>query len=155
MNEMQYETLIQEVAQNFLDLVGINGAVRVSGEEDSYRVQVESDEAGILIGRRGETVAALQLVIKQVVYNRVGKNVDKFHLIVNVGDWQERREDVLRSLAMSAVTKVKATNEPCHIYDLSPSERRFVHILLSEDQSVSTESEGEGRDRHLVVKPCE
>lgn len=166
MSEAQIEgdgvSFVRGVVEDLLERLGIMGTVDVSSAGDgTCRVQIESEEAGILIGRRGETIGALQSIVEQIVYNRKQIVQDKgalglgeFHLVLDVGDWRERREDVLRSLALGAVAKVKETHEAQHIYDLSPSERRFVHILLSSEPGVVTESEGEGRDRHLVIKPC-
>lgn len=144
--------LIKLEAERLLELLGVEGSVEVSQDTENqlYTVQVETDQAAILIGHRGETLGAFQLILRQIVFVR---NQEPAQIVVNVGDWRTKREDTLRALAFSAASRAKSTGAPQHLYDLSPSERRFVHMELSEDSEVLTESEGEGRDRHLVVKP--
>ena len=148
----QANKLIQEEAQNLLELLGVKGSVEVAQdtENELFNVQVETDQAAILIGHRGETLGAFQLILRQIVYTAIQTGIQ---IVVNIGDWRAKREGTLRALANNAASRAKATGELQHLYDLSPSERRFVHVELSEDPEILTESEGEGRDRHLVVKP--
>ena len=74
------------------------------------------------------------------------------NILVNVGDWKSKREETLRNIAQTAVGKARNTGVAQHIYDLTPAERRFVHILLTDESEIVAESEGEGRERHLVIK---
>lgn len=143
---------IEKIAEELLSLMGIEG--EVSSEEDSendaVRVQFETNSAGILIGHHGETIEAFQLLLGQIAHQRTG---EWKRVLVNVGDWRERREETLRGLARQVAAKAKETREPQPIPDLTPAERRVVHMELSEDPEIETESEGEGRARLLVVKP--
>lgn len=144
--------IISETADKILGFLAPNGKTDVGydKENDVYNVQIETEDAGILIGKRGETLNSLQLVLNQIVYTKTKENT---RIVVNIGDWRQKREEVLKKLAETAVFKVHETGEPQHIWDLTNTERRFLHIFLSDDATVTTESEGEGRDRHLVVKP--
>lgn len=146
---------IEEIASETLSLLGVDGKTTVSqdnsgGEDETAVVQIETVEAGILIGRHGETIDALQTFLNQAVFNKTG---EWYRIIVNIGDYRERREETLRGLAEAAAARVKDTGVPEPLFDLKPNERRIVHTILSEDPKISTESEGEGRDRHIVVKP--
>lgn len=143
---------VTKAAGELIDLLGIEAEVGVEEdkENDAFRVQLDTKEAGILIGHHGETIDALQFLLAQIVRQRANETK---RILVNVGDWRQKREETLKRLARNAVDKVKQTGEPHHIYDLTPAERRVVHIELSEEKDVVTESEGEGRERHLVVKP--
>lgn len=145
------KTLVEQTVKEILDLLGVSASTEVSFDKGAslYTVDVDSDNAGVLIGRRGETIDAVQLLLRQIVYKKTGEGVV---VLVNVGDWRQRREDTLRMLADSAVLRIRETGEEQHIYDLTPGERRFIHLLLSEQEGIKTESEGEGRTRHLVVK---
>ena len=148
---MQTEDLIKSTAEELLSLLGAEGTVTVSEdkENEAYNVDVEAEEAGILIGHHGDTIDALQLVLNQSLFSKLdGKRV-----VLNIGNWRERRKETILSLADNIVARVLETGEPQPIYDLTPSERRTVHMHLSENTDIVTESEGEGRDRHLVVKP--
>ncbi len=142
---------IQETAQTLLKLMGISGeiTVREDTENDAVVVEIDTEEAGILIGRHGETIGAFQLIINQIV-NRGQENWKR--VLVDCGDYRTRQEESLRNLALDTAAEVKETGDPRSLYDLTPAERRIVHMVLSEDADLVTESEGEGRERHLVVR---
>jgi spoIIIJ-associated protein len=144
--------LVESVTKELLDLLGIKSqitSVDWDKSEGLYKVQIEAQDAGILIGRHGETLNAFQTIIRQIVYLKTKENV---RILVNIGDWRQKREEVLRKIAQDAREKAKE-GQPQHIYDLSPAERRFIHLLFSNDPEFTTESEGEGRSRHIVIKP--
>lgn len=143
---------IQKIAEELLSLLGVKGEVSVEEdkENEALRVQIETEEAGVLIGHYGETIGALQLLLGQIFRQRSG---EWHRVLVNVGDWRERREEKLKKLAESIARQAKETGEAQSIFDLSPAERRIVHLTLSSSPDVETESEGEGKERHLVVKP--
>lgn len=152
--EINQKKFIEETAKSLLEHIGLAGKIVVDEDDEDkevgvFSVKIETEEAGILIGKRGETLSAFQDILRQIVFT---KTKEPIRIIVNVGDWRERREEVLKSLAKTAADKVRENSEPQHIYDLSPAERRFIHMLFAEDSKLVTESEGEGRDRHLVIK---
>jgi len=113
-------------------------------------VAVDEAEAGILIGYHGETIAALQLLLGMMLYRQTGKWAK---LVVNVGDYRQKRTDDLTALAQDTAVKVAETGEPLALYNLNPFERRIVHVALSERKEIVTESQGEGKSRFLVVSP--
>lgn len=143
---------ITKATEELIGLLGVEAEVSVEEdkENEAFRVQIDTEEAGILIGHHGETVYALQFLLAQVVRQRTG---EASMVLVNVGDWRQKREETLKGLAQNAAEKVRQTEEPYHLYELTSAERRLVHIELSGEKDVVTESEGEGRERHLVVKP--
>ena len=151
---MQAEELIKSTTEELLNLLGATGEVTVSenSEEESYDANIETEDAGILIGHHGETIDAIQLIVNQTLFSKLPEEERK-RVMVNIGDWRERRKDTLLHLADSLAAKALETGEAQPIYDLTPSERRILHLYLEENKEVVTESEGEGRDRHLVVKP--
>lgn len=147
---MKTEELIKSTTEELLKLLGAECSVNVNidSENNLYNVEIETQEAGILIGHHGESIDALQLVLNQALFNKTeGKR-----LVLNIGNWRERRHDTLVALADNIVARVMENGEPQPVYNLTPSERRIVHMYLSENSNVLTESEGEGRDRHLVIK---
>jgi spoIIIJ-associated protein len=143
------QTNIEETAKKLLDLLGIKGEIEVTESDDVKVVHIDTPETGILIGRHGETIAAFELILNQIV-NRDAESWER--LIVDTGDYRAKQEDRLKNLAESAAERVKETGEPYALYDLTPAQRRIVHTILAEDSSLITESEGEDRDRHLVIK---
>lgn len=119
-------------------------------ESDVVHIKIDTDETGILIGYHGETLYALQFVISLMLYKQTGA----WHRItLNVGDYQEKREQSIISMAQRAVEKVMATQKPVALYNLAPSERRIIHLYLEENQDVASTSEGEGGARRLVISP--
>lgn len=122
-------------------------------EADSYALdlQLPEREAGALIGYHGDTISALQLMLNLLFYKKTGTWCK---LVVNIGDYRQKREEALTRLAQETVEKVKASGQPMALFNLNPFERRTIHTLLAEDNDVTTESEGEGRNRHLIVKPA-
>lgn len=144
--------IVQDQAQKLLDLLGIGGQVEVQddSENEAVAVNITTDETGILIGRHGETIAAFQLLLNQIVQKETG---EWQRILVDTGDYRTKQEDVLKNMALSAAQKVKESGNPYSLYDLTPGQRRYVHTVLAEDPQLLTESEGEGRERHLVIKP--
>lgn len=143
--------ILEKIAAETLSLLGVEGKIVVAQdkENETLTVQIETDAAGILIGRHGETIDALQTFLNQATFNKTG---EWHRVVVNIGDYRERREETLRSLAETTAAQVRETGVEQAIFNLKPNERRIVHTVLSEDPMVATESEGEGRDRHIIIK---
>lgn len=141
----------KEQAEELLKFVGIEGSVEATEDEENefVNIQIETDQAGVLIGHRGETLSSFQTILRQIAFKRSGEAIN---ILVNVGDWKTKREETLKNIAQNAANKAKNTGIAQHIYDLTPSERRFIHVLLADDSEIVTESEGEGRERHLIIK---
>ncbi|MCJ7805282.1 hypothetical protein MUP46_01420 [Patescibacteria group bacterium] len=144
---------VDEAANGLLTLMGTKAKARVyeDKENQAIRVDIETeDETGLLIGRHGETLASMETALGMMIRQSVGEWV---RIIVNVGDWRERQEDHLKEIAEQAMERAIQTGEPQPIYNLTPAQRRIVHLALSESKDVETESVGEGLERYLVVKP--
>lgn len=121
-------------------------------EESTFNIDIKLKEAdsGILIGYHGDTLSALQLMIGLIAYKQSGSWT---RAILNIGDYRQKREESLKNLAEDTAQRVKFSNEPIALFNLNPFERRTVHLILEADKDILTESEGEGRNRHLIVKP--
>ena len=140
----------QGLAQEFLDKVGISASVTFIQEPEILKFQIETSDQGIVIGYHGETLAAIQLLLSLMIENQTGVWQQ---VSVNVGDYRQRREETLRSLALTTAQRVKFSGQPWPLPPLSASERRIVHLALADDPDVVTESEGDGPSRRVVVKP--
>jgi len=116
----------------------------------SLDLDLPDQQAGILIGYHGETIAALQLLLNTMFYKQTG---EWSKLVLNIGGYREKRTDYLTSLAQDTAAKVIESGEPLALYNLNPFERRIVHMALSENKAVATESQGEDKNRFLVVSP--
>jgi len=109
-----------------------------------------SDEnlKGVFIGRRSETLSALQLIVN-LMLNR--KLQDRFHVIVDIEHYRQRRDENLRSLALRVAQQVQQTQRSMMLEPMSPYERRIVHMTLQDLPSVTTQSTGEGEQRRVVI----
>lgn len=148
---MEHLEEIKALTVDLLSQLGISGDVSVDVDEDgAYRVHIQTEETGLLIGFHGQTLESLQLMLGMLASKKLG-SWQKIY--VNVGDYREKREEALMYMAQRAAEKVLATGQPVELSHLSASERRVVHLTLSGDERVATESMGEGLNRVLVVKP--
>lgn len=145
--------IVEESLKKIFEMCGITSAFRVKMDTESDSVEVNIDdgaEAGLLIGKRGDTIFSIQQILALVMKQQTGEWKRVF---VNVGDWREKQEEYLKSLAMQAVERVRSTGESQKLYNLNAAQRRIVHMVLSEEEGIVTESEGEGIERCLIVKP--
>ena len=149
---MKNQETLKKLAEELFSLMGTKTNVEVSWNEESESLVVDldaGDETGLLIGRKGETLAGIQLVLAVMLKQKVG---EWNRVLVNIGDYREKEEDYLKNLAVSAAERAKETGEPQSLYNLKSGQRRIIHMYLSEDPEIETESQGEGRDRYLLVK---
>lgn len=145
--------IVQEVAQDLLARLEVSGNVMVDTDEtDAYRVHIETEETGLLIGYHGRTLESFQIMLGLLVSKKLG-NWERVY--VNVGDYREKREESLMYMAQRAAERAIALGRPVEIGNLTASERRVIHLTLQGDERVETVSEGEGSRRVLFVKPRE
>ncbi len=142
---------IKILTEKLLTLTGVTAEIEVVDLGDSaYEVNLSTeDETGLLIGFRGENINALQTVLGIMLKGQTGQ---WYRLIVNVGDYREKQEEKLKELANQSADRAVETGQPQPIYNLNASQRRVVHLYLSERKDVVTESEGVEPERYLVVK---
>lgn len=145
--------ILEELSGKLFSLMGVSPKADISFDKDSeaYLINVDAgDEAGLLIGRKGETLISIQTVLGILLKQDSG---EWSRVLVNVGDYREKEEDYLKNLAESAMQRAIETQEPQSLYNLKPGQRRIIHMFLSENSAVETESVGEGENRYLLVKP--
>lgn len=144
------ETL-KKITEELFEHLGVKAKIQIKKEKDgTIAVQLTSDEPGILIGYHGQTLAAIQLIISLMVFKQFGQWT---RVLVNVGDYRERREESLGRLAQAAAQRAKLSGQTQSLPPMSSTERRIIHLALAEDPDVETVSEGEGQSRHILVKP--
>lgn len=145
------QATIEKLAKKLLSLMGTQARVEVVEQKDSVVVNIATeDEAGLLIGRKGETLNSIQSILGIMTHQALGEWI---RIVVNLGDWREKQEDYLKNVAREAAEKANETGEDQPIYNLSAAERRIIHVELAENNDVTTESAGEGRERYLIVRP--
>jgi spoIIIJ-associated protein len=138
-----------DVLQHILRYMNIHATVQVrSNNPLTLNIQGIHENLGLLIGRRGETLAALQLLVSLIVGHRTRH---RMRIVVDAENYRERREENLRSLALRVAQQVRNYRRSIALEAMPPHERRIVHIALSDSKDISTESIGEGDARRVVI----
>lgn len=147
---MDNKTLIEEIFKKIMEIfVFENVSFSIDEEEENIKIKVgESEEAGFLIGYHGQTLESIEFILSLILFY----NLEKWQRVcLEVGDYQERKEEILKNMVLKAMEKVKFLKEPVSLLPMSAKERRFVHMYLKEHESFGTSSEGEGSERHIVI----
>jgi len=113
-------------------------------------IQVPEDQTGLFIGRHGEGINSLRLLLSLIISQRLGSWP---HLRLNVNDYQEKRSEALLQLADNAIQKAIQLQREIILPNLSSYERRIIHLRIEEEPQVVTESRGEAPNRQLVIIP--
>jgi spoIIIJ-associated protein len=138
-----------DVLQHILHYMNIHATVQVRATNPlTLNIYGINENLGLLIGRRGETLAALQLLVNLVVSHRTRH---RMRIIVDAENYRQRREENLRFLALRVAQQVRNYRRSIALEAMPPHERRIVHLALSESQDISTESIGEGDARRVVI----
>jgi spoIIIJ-associated protein len=145
-----------QMLDRLLELMGIQADVSIRDPETpgdglgmaKAVLDVEGDDLGILIGRRGETLASLQYLLNLMVSRQLAEHLS---FTVDVEGYRRRREKQLNSLAFRMADQVKRTRRPVTLEPMPPNERRIVHLALAEDRQVQTSSVGEGDARKVAI----
>lgn len=124
--------------------------VKISREEGLFVFHLDTQKQGILIGKHGKTLNALQY-LAQVYIHRIAKN--KLSVVLNVGEYREKRQAILERLAERTAEKVKRTGRSVFLEPMPAFERKQIHSVLSKDDQVKTHSEGDDPYRYLIVEP--
>ena len=148
------EQLVSELLDYFLGAMGVvaDTYIRDDDEDGSLVFEIEGQDAGLLIGRRGETLQALQFLIRMVTSRQLGR---KAYVVIDIEDYRERRLQMLRRLARRTAGRVASSGREDSLEPMSPAERRIVHMSLAGHPEVRTESEGEGNQRRVVIFPLD
>lgn len=141
-------SIAQEIAQKVLDLMGVAAVVNIESEEPIY-LSVESKESALLIGKKGDNLKALQNIVN-TIFRR--KNIDAGFVGIDVEGYKKERIEKVQAIAQQMAQKAVETGEDQHLKPMNAFERRSVHTLLAEDPDIITDSEGDGVDRHIVIR---
>ncbi len=136
--------------EDMLSFFGLNTDIyATANEEDVIELHVPSTHLnGFLIGQRGDTMHAMQFVISSALRNQGHENS---RVYIDIADYKKQRAERLAEKAGEWIEKVKTSNDDYHVRPMNAADRRIVHQAAA-DAGLSTVSEGEGRDRHVVIK---
>ena len=151
-NDEEAIDLVADYLTNIAATLGTPASIKVEKQDKQVVFHLDAEKAGVLIGKHGKVLNALQS-LAQVLLHRHAKS--KMVAIVNIGDYRERREAILKRLAERTAAKVKETNQPVFLEPMPAFERKVIHFYLSQDTWVTTHSEGRESHRYLVVEPSD
>jgi spoIIIJ-associated protein len=149
----------KEALENLLVRLGVEASV-VSEAKPPFEqgaeasevitINVTGDDLGILIGRRGQTLAALQHIVRLIVAHQMKARVP---IVIDVEGYKQRRYSALQALAWRMAEQVKERKKPFALEPMPAYERRIIHLALVDDPDVTTESTGVGEVRKVVIMP--
>lgn len=132
--------------------IGIHGKISSFREGDTLHIDVNGRDCGAAIGRHGETLEAIQY-LASLVANKYSE--ERIRVIIDIGGYRKRRENTLISLAERTADKVSRTGHSINLEPMNPAERRIIHATLQDFPGVTTFSEGEEPERHIVIAPSQ
>lgn len=140
----------KESLEKILTLIPMDTTVRVEKDNGKIALSVEGDSSGLLIGRRGRTLDALQYIVNKIVNKALEKRVQ---VQVDSENYRQRRRETLAQMALQMGEKAKKTRKPVTTNLLNPHDRRIVHLALKDDKEVDTRSRGDGVLKKVVIFP--
>lgn len=148
MNKQQSIEFARTFLQDIISFFGENIDVEAGVEGDVIELYVESsDSNSILIGRNAETLRSLQYLVSTALRN---KDASLTRVNIDIADYKKQREEKIAEKARGWIEEVRATGNS-HIARINAADRRIVHRVASEYSDIRTYSEGEGRDRHIII----
>jgi spoIIIJ-associated protein len=141
---------VRAVLERIVDELDVDGSVEVSEEEDEIIGRVDGEDLGLLIGRRGQTIDAVQLLCYRAAFQG---RPDRKRVTVDAAGYRERRRDAVERQADRAAERALKSGNEIELDPMTPSERRVVHQHLKERAGIETFSEGDEPERCVVVAP--
>ncbi len=153
-NSVEIRDETEKVLKKIIGLMGIDGGIKdIKESETKVYVELESaTNSGLLIGRKGKTLEALQFMVNLMVNSNTGS--DK-KIILDIELYREKRERALRKMSKDIAFKVNKTGRPWTLEPMNPFERRLIHLTLQNDDRVTTKSEGQGIYRKIKIMPAD
>ncbi|MFA5366846.1 MAG: RNA-binding cell elongation regulator Jag/EloR [Dehalococcoidia bacterium] len=147
-------SVAREMLERLLSLMGIDAAVEEKPADESghaqFNLEMRGDDLGVLIGRRGQTLAALQYLLYLMAGHQLKVHVP---LTIDVEGYLERRSESLQALAIRMAERVVTTGQIAVMEPMTPRERRIIHLALKDYKGIVTQSIGEGDYRKVTIVP--
>ncbi len=143
---------IKEYINDILKKLGFNANIEVKNVENIPTYIIYSDNDALLIGKNGKNLKALTIIVNQHILKEIGNN---FKFTIDINSYKEKHEKAIESLAKRVAREVAKTKIAAKLDSMNSYERRLVHNILTNNDKVYTESEGEEPNRYVVIKPKE
>src|SRR3989338_5590476 len=152
------EQQLSNILDNLLGMLLLEGSYEIEETDESFLVSIKTNDAGRLIGARGESLDALQILVNQILFRQTGalakEDDPQKRVVIDVMGWRKQKEEELAESADKWGKQVLESGQPLELEPQSPWQRRIVHMVISEMKGLESESMGEGRDRHIGIKPA-
>ena len=149
MNREESIMFAKKYIEDLLSFFGINVDVYTTADEDVIELNVPNTYlSNLLIGRNGDTLRSLQFLVRSTL---IQKNAELTRVNLDIADYKQRHNDRIAEQAEKWAEEVLESGETMHLRPMNPAERRVVHKVLGDYSQLSTESEGEGRDRKIII----
>lgn len=152
------EEVIQEIKniiENLLKLGAFSNFeinIKESKIDELTTFDIQIEDAKFLIGEKGRNLDALNFIVKAIILKKF-KEIPRF--LIDINNYKKERINTLKELAKTVAQRVTLTKTPFELPPMSAFERRIIHLELSTHPNIKTESQGEGINRHIVIKPIE
>jgi spoIIIJ-associated protein len=143
-------TYAKTVLERIIAGIAVPSQVEARVEEGSIYLNIKGDGSGLLIGRHGQTLDAIQYIVGRIVGKQLG---EKKVIVIDTERYRERRRENLERLSRHMGEKAKSTGRAVSLQPMSASDRRIVHLALKHDREIETRSEGEGGMRSIKIIP--
>jgi len=140
----------KKILLDILRLLEVEATVDLKEESERILLNIKGDGSGLLIGRKGQTLDALEYLINKIVHKDAE---DKKRIVVDTENYRPRREDSLVQLAQRLAEKAKRLGRPVTISPMSAHDRRIIHLALQDDKTLRTWSTGSGLYRKVIISP--
>lgn len=150
----QIKENLQQLIKDLLLKMDFEGVVEVDDSQpDLLAAKIQSEEAGLLIGQGGENLAALQHLSRLIFNRKVKDEPAGVNFIIDINNYRSNRLELLKEMCLPLARQVIEEKRPKILEPMSAYERRVIHLALKDFKGVKTESQGEGAERRIVIKP--
>lgn len=144
--------IVEEVLGGLLSKIGVEAKNEIKVSEGVVFVNIKTEDPGALIGWHGNTLAALEHILRLLVARKTQQE-DFIPLVLDVEGYKQKQRESLEQLAVAQTMQVRQTGEPIEFSPMSAYKRRIIHLALANFDDITTESIGEGAERRVVIKP--
>jgi spoIIIJ-associated protein len=149
--EGELATEVREVLERVLEAIGVAARVEIREDDESLVATVTGRELGLVIGKHGQTIDAIQYLVNAIAWREHGE--ERKPIVVDAAGYRERREATLGTLALRSAERAKASGSAVELDPMTAVERKVVHMHLKDVPGVTTRSEGTEPNRYSVVEP--
>ena len=142
---------LRELLTEITQAAGVHCRIEISEDDEAVTASLVGGDLGLLIGRHGQTIDAIQYLANVIAWRELGEG--RKDVVVDAAGYRERRRETLEALALRSADRARSSGESVDLEPMSSIERRIVHLRLEEEDGVSTRSEGEEPYRYVVVEP--